>query len=230
MKNNERILYGIIITIAVFTTANFLGSKIQMAFAPFTFFNHTLMLIFSIGMIFGMKKHVPYNIAWPQWKKILKPILLGILAAIVVTVVMNILTKLSGGKVEAHIAFTKMSPLQIFIFVFFYASIAEEILFRGFLLNILKSSKTRGIKIFKRNISLPVLISAVAFGLAHLTLLTTGAGAFFILRIVIFTTLLGLIAGYYQEKHDNNAFAIIVHMAGNFMGVIGAILMSLNMQ
>jgi len=37
-----------------------------------------------------------------------------------------------------------------------------------------------------------------------------------------------MIAGYYQEKYDNNAFAIIVHMSGNLMGVIGALLMNVN--
>jgi hypothetical protein len=35
-----------------------------------------------------------------------------------------------------------------------------------------------------------------------------------------------LVAGYYQEKHNNNAYAILVHMAANFMGVIAAFLMS----
>jgi membrane protease YdiL (CAAX protease family) len=121
-----------------------------------------------------------------------------------------------------------MSPLQIFVFIFIYASIAEEVLFRGFLMNILKPVSIKGIKVFKRNLNFPVIISAVIFGLAHLILITTGAGGLFLLRIVVFTTILGLIAGYYQEKYNNNAYAIIVHMAGNIMGVIGALLMSLN--
>lgn len=38
----------------------------------------------------------------------------------------------------------------------------------------------------------------------------------------------GLIAGYYQEKYDNNAYAVIIHMAGNSIGVIGALLMNIN--
>ena len=72
----------------------------------------------------------------------------------------------------------KMSPLQVFIFVFIYASIAEEILFRGFLMNILKPLKIKGISILKRKISVPVIISAFAFGLGHLILITTGVGGF----------------------------------------------------
>ncbi len=200
----------------------------NIEFLPYTFATHTAMLILSVGLIYGLKKHVNYKIALPPFKKILKPVLFGILATIIVNIVMNVATNISGGKVEVHAALTKMSPLQVFLFVFIYASIAEELLFRGFLLNMLKPIKLKGIKIFKRNVSMPVLISAVAFGLAHLILITTGAGGLFILRIVVFTTILGIIAGYYQEKYDNNAFAIIVHMAGNLMGVIGALLMNIN--
>lgn len=71
---------------------------------------------------------------------------------------------------------------------------------------------------------MPVWVSAITFGLAHLILFATGASALFVFRIVVFTTLLGLVAGYYQEKHDNHAFAIIVHIAGNLMGLVAAIL------
>lgn len=230
MKNSERIIYGLIITIVVFAIATFSGSKIHLNidFIPSSFVTHSLMLILSIVLIFSLRKYLNYKIDVPALKKISKPILFGLLATIIVNISMTILTKVLGGKIEAHPLMMKMSPLQVFIFVFIYASIGEEILFRGFLMNFLKPLKTNGITILKRRISIPVIISAVAFGLAHLILITTGAGGFFLLRIVVFTTILGLIAGYYQEKYENNAFAIIVHMAGNFMGVIGALLMNLN--
>ncbi|MCK5170180.1 MAG: CPBP family intramembrane metalloprotease, partial [Bacteroidales bacterium] len=146
-----------------------------------------------------------------------------ILTAFAITVV----TKVAGGELEEHPAFSVMNPLQIFIFVFIFASIAEEVLFRGFLLNLLKPLNTKGITIFKRKISLPVILSAIAFGLSHLILIASGVGFLFLFKIVLFTTCLGLVAGYYQEKYDNNAYAIIVHMAGNSFGVVAAILMSL---
>jgi len=230
MKNNERIIYGIAFTIVIFVIATFSGSKLHLTidFFPSTFVTHSVMLTLSIVLIYSLRKYVNYKIAWPQFKKTLKPILIGLLATIIVNILFTALTKISGGQVEAHPALTKMTPLQIFVFVFIYASIAEEILFRGFLLNILKPLKSKGINIYKRHISIPVIISAFAFGLAHLILLTTGAGGLFIFRIVVFTTILGLIAGYYQEKYENNGFAIIVHMSGNLMGVIGALLMNLN--
>jgi membrane protease YdiL (CAAX protease family) len=228
---NERIIYGLIITIVVFVIATFTGSKLHMDidFIPYSFITHTLMLLLSIVMIYSFKKIVNYKISIPKFKGIFKPILFGLLATIFINISMTIITKILGGKVEIHPAFMKMSPLQIFFFVFIYASIAEEVLFRGFLMNILEPLKTKGINILKRKISVPVIISAFAFGLAHLILITAGVGGLFLLRIVVFTTILGLIAGYYQEKNDNNAYAIIVHMSGNLMGVIGALLMNLNL-
>jgi membrane protease YdiL (CAAX protease family) len=178
-------------------------------------------------LICGLNKHVKYNIAWPKFKKTLKPILFGFLAAVIVNAFMIALTKGLGGEVESHFAFDLMSPLQVFLFIFIYASVTEEVLFRGFLQNILKPLKDKGVKIFKRHISVPVIIGAIVFGLAHLILITSGANTFFIVRTLVFTFSLGLIAGYYQEKYDNNAYAIIVHMGGNFMGLIAALLMTL---
>ena len=230
MKNNERIIYGLIITIAVFAISTFTGRELHLDidFLPNSFVTHSLMLLLSIIAIYSFKKNVDYKISLPKFRKILKPILVGLIATIIVNVSMTIITKILGGKIEVHPAMMKMSPLQVFIFVFIYASIAEEILFRGFLMNILKPLKIKGISILKRKISVPVIISAFAFGLGHLILITTGVGGLFLLKIVVFTTILGIVAGYYQEKYDNNAFAIIVHMSGNLMGVIGALLMNLN--
>jgi len=231
MKNNERLLYGIIITIGVFLISTFVGSKLHLniEFIPYSFVTHSLMLLFSIVFIYGLRKQVDYKISLPRFKETLKPVLFGILTAIIINVFMGMITKILGGRIEAHPALIKMSPFQIFIFVFIYASIAEEILFRGFLMNILKPLQMKGIRIFRRHISIPVIISAVAFGLGHLILITTGVSGLFLLRIVIFTTVLGLLAGYYQEKYTNNAFAIIVHMSGNLLGVIGALLMNSNL-
>ena len=52
----------------------------------------------------------------------------------------------------------------------------------------------------------------------------SGVGTLFIIRILIFTFALGLVAGYYQEKHDNHIFAIFVHMAGNLMGLVSIVI------
>ncbi len=230
MRNKERIIFGTVITITIFILSIFLGRKLHLnvEFIPSSFVTHSSMLIFSISLIYAFKRYVNYKIKMPQFKRLLKPILFGFLSSIVVNIFMITMTRILGAKVENHIIFNKMSPFQFFLFVFIYASISEELLFRGFLLNILKPFNTKGLKIFKRKVSLPVMFSAVLFGLVHLLLIRTGASGFFLLRIVVFATIIGLIAGYYQEKYDNNAFAIIVHMSANLMGVIATLLMNIN--
>lgn len=218
---------GLLITFIIFAAATVAGRNITLGnnFIPSSFFIHTVMLIFSVGAIAILRKYVPFRIAWPRFKTIWKPILFGFLTTVIVNITLNVFTMAAGFKPEAHPLLTASTPLQTFLFIFIYASIAEEILMRGFLQNFLHPLKARGIHLFKHTISLPVIIGAVAFGLIHLILFTTGVGTLFVVRTVIFTTILGLFAGYYQEKHNNHAYAIIVHMAGNLMGVFGALLM-----
>ena len=119
-----------------------------------------------------------------------------------------------------------LSPLQLLLFVLIYASVAEELLFRGFLLNMLEPLIARGFRLFRIKISVPVIISAVLFGLAHFVLLKTGANIASVFSIVLGATVVGLIAGYFQEKYENNTLlGMVVHVTFNAMGAFGLLLM-----
>ena len=227
MKKNQ-VIYGLLITTAVFVLSAFVGNLIDLnhPFVLNSVVTHTTMVLLSIVMIYAFKQQVNYKIAIPKLRTIFKPILFGLLATVVVNVSMAAITGGLDGNQEVHPVIAKASPIQVFLFIFIYASIAEELLFRGFLMNILQPLKSKGVTILRRTISLPVIISAVAFGLAHLILITAGASSLLILRVVVFTTVLGMVAGYYQEKYDNNIYAIIVHMAGNWFGFVAAVMMS----
>ena len=102
------------------------------------------MLILSILVIILLGPQVNYVIKWPSLRKTLMPILLGIVVSIAINIILTVITNAIGGKVEAHPVLAKISPLQTFLFVFIYASIAEEMLFRGFLQNSLKPSQAKG--------------------------------------------------------------------------------------
>lgn len=92
---------------------------------------------------------------------------------------LSLLANLIGvSRGEVHPAI-KLNPVQFLLFVVIAASIAEELLFRGFLLNLLAPLKQRGIKILNRKISLSVMISALLFGLAHLSLASFGYSPYF---------------------------------------------------
>ena len=231
MKTKKTIIYGVIILIVIFLTAILIGSKIDLKinFIPKSFIQHFIMILLSGIAIWIMNKELNFYIALPRLRKLIKPFCIGVLITFIVNIPMNIIAVLVNGKVTAHPFLTQNSALQTFLFVFILASIAEEILFRGFFQNSLKSLGKKGITIFKHRFSFPVLISAIAFGLAHLVLISTGVDYLFLIRIVLFTFILGIAAGYYQEKYENNtSYAIIVHMGGNLLGILSALLM--NMQ
>jgi len=228
MKNIERTLYGLIVTIVIYAIATTMGSQLNLKndFIPNSFIVHTSMLLLSAFAIYFMRKHMTYQLALPKFKKIFRPILFGVLTTILVNFFMNFATLLMGAEKESLSILSESSPLQILVFIFFYASVCEELLFRGFLMNFLKPLEMRGFKIFKRRLSLPVIISAVLFGLGHIIIVATGAGFSLVLRTVVFTTVLGLVAGYYQEKYENNAYAIIVHMSANSLVVISVLVLN----
>jgi membrane protease YdiL (CAAX protease family) len=221
---------GIILTALVYFVSIFIGHHwhLSSSIVEDSVLNHGTMLILSIVLIIIFKKQVKYRIAVPKLGEIFKPILIGLLCAIVINVIMNIISVIVTGTVESHPLMQHTTVLKNFLSVFILASIAEEFLFRGFFQNYLKPLGAFGLKVFKRRISLPVLISALAFSAAHLVLIASGVGALFIVRVLIFTFVLGLIAGYYHEKHDNHIFAILVHMSGNLMGLVSVILMTMS--
>lgn len=228
MKNSERITYGLVLTTLIFLTATFGGSKIHLGigFIPGFVVTLTIELLLSAAAIYFLRNYFSYSISVPGFKTLIKPFMYGIILTVLVNLLISGATKIMGGNLEEHPTLSKMNVLQVLIFIFIYASIAEEILFRGFLMNLLKPLEVNGITFFKRKISFPVIVSALAFGAAHLVLISTGVSIFFLFRIVVFTICLGLLAGYYQEKYNNNFYAIIVHMAGNTLAVIGALSVS----
>ena len=221
---------GLILTAVVYFVSIFMGHHWQLnsSIVEDSVLNHGTMLVLSILLILTFKKQVNYRIAMPKVNQILKPILFGILCAVVINVVMNIISVIVTGSIQTHPLMKNTTFLKNFLSVFILASIGEEFLFRGFFQNYLKPLGARGFKIFKRRISLPVLISALTFSAAHLVLLASGVDTMFIIRVLVFTFVLGLIAGYYQEKHDNHIFAIFVHMAGNLMGLVSVIMMTMS--
>jgi len=61
--------------------------------------------------------------------------------------------------------------------------------------------------------------------MAHLLIITTGADLSFVFRILFFTTIVGIMNGYLQEKHENNTLVpIIAHITINSLGFIISLL------
>jgi membrane protease YdiL (CAAX protease family) len=105
--------------------------------------------------------------------------------------------------------------------VWILASVAEEILVRGYVQSYLAPLMDRGFTVFRLRISLPVILSAVFFAAMHLILLTTGTSLLTTHIIVVFAFFLGLIAAYQRERTGSILPAITAHVSFNMGGVIG---------
>jgi membrane protease YdiL (CAAX protease family) len=114
----------------------------------------------------------------------------------------------------------KFSILQIIIFIWFYASICEELLTRGLIQGFLAPVVKYGFTIGKFRISVPIIVAALFFGFMHMGLLTLGASKLTVFVAVLSAIILGVIGGYYREKTESIIPAMIVHMLFNIWGTI----------
>ena len=228
MQSKQNTFLGILITIIISAIAMLVGRYIfsEPTTSSITIFKLSVELILSIIAIYLLKPN--FNIKLPKLKPAIKVFFTGFGVTILTMILLNVLEMLITGEKptgKGHPALNRMTITQVFFFVFIGASIAEEMVFRGFLLNMISSLKKYKLHLFKKQIGLHIIISALMFGAAHLILLKNGADLTFTLRIVVLTTIVGVFAGYFQEKYNNTSYAILTHMGANLTGVIGMIVM-----
>jgi len=89
---------------------------------------------------------------------------------------------------------------------------------RGFIQGSLSFWQSRGISIRSVRLSLPVIISALFFGLSHLALLTMGTDVRFVILVVAFAMVVGFLTAYYREKTGSLIPAILIHIVANMGG------------
>ncbi len=220
----KRIVFGIIIFAVVLIPAKLISRLSFITppdWLPRSELIQILILIFSLILIsvFSRGNWRNYGFKTISVKSVFRPILTVIVTLIVLQVIFAVNMKLTGAKAE-HPGTAGMSLFQLFIYVFIFASIAEEIFFRSLIQTILAPLKIIHLTIFKIKLSLPVIMSAFLFAFAHLGLLLAGAGVIFTMNIVLMAFILGLIAGYYREKTGSIIPAIAAHMTFNFIGGI----------
>ena len=230
MKTNTRTSLGIVATIVIYAVSVVIPRFIKIPFdaIPPTFLTHTSMLLLSCTLIwyFHSKRMIKFILAGISPKVFFRIIATSVVAFIAVNVLSVVVFKIFHISVQEKAnPFLNFTLFQYFAFVFIFASIAEEFLFRGFLLNMIEPLKNRGISLLKVRLTAPVMISGVLFGMAHFILLTSTASIPFVFRIVFLTTTIGIIAGYFQEKYENNTLvAIVIHMTVNALGMIGLLI------
>jgi membrane protease YdiL (CAAX protease family) len=109
---------------------------------------------------------------------------------------------------------------QQILFIWVFASVAEETLTRGLIQGFLAPLSNRGINLAGRRLSVPVLTGALFFAAMHLLLFTMGIPAATVLLIVFFAFLLGIVAGHYRETTGSLAPAVLAHATANAAGAL----------
>lgn len=154
-----------------------------------------------------------------------------LLKIIVISYIVSILTQFLSGL--TMLIFERpanqnptISNTYIYIInILIVASLAEELLFRGFLLNMLQSLREKSVKIFRLHLSYSAILSGFVFGAIHLIYLIYKEHLALIVLMSISASIMGTLAGYFQEKYENNTLAAIVTtISSNFVSVVGILI------
>jgi len=183
-------------------------------FAEIPFLTHSGMLVLSTLIIWFLAKGKlsDYGFKKPINADTVRIVMLAVCIGIIVALFRSFLAGGWGGSAEDSFS------IQIIIGIWIYASIAEEILTRGLIQGHLKPLAGKGLTVSDARISVPVFIGALFFALMHFAMVTLGIDIVSVIATVISAFIVGIMAGYYCEKNESLAPAILIHMLFNIAG------------
>jgi membrane protease YdiL (CAAX protease family) len=175
------------------------------------FITHSFMWLLSVLIIMLLTKGKMAEYGFTKGSfRLTGKIFLWVIPMAILSVIGFMATR-SGAQVKPGLG---LSHLQDIVFIWIYASIAEEIFTRGLLQSFLSPLITFGINLSKKvRLSLPVLFSGLYFGLMHIVAIDKMGPP-----VILLATLLGIVAGYYREKTESLIPAIIIHALFNIGG------------
>jgi membrane protease YdiL (CAAX protease family) len=177
------------------------------------FTTHTFMWILSVLIALTLTRGKLKDYGFTKGKfQLTGRIFLWVIPTAILSVVGFIVSRSDQDVKESFGLFC----LQDIIFVWIYASITEEIFTRGLLQSFLSPLTRYGINLSKKlRLSLPVLFSGLFFGMMHMVAIDKMGPP-----VIVFTSALGIIAGYYREKTESLIPAIIIHALFNIGGML----------
>lgn len=178
------------------------------------FISFAVSLLISILIITGLSKGKISTYGFRKAKDV------RLMRIAIISLGIGIIATLAGTilRLEGPAFLEGYSFIQVVVSIWVYASIYEEVVARGLLQSFLGPLTKYGFTITGWRISLPVLVSALFFALSHMALLTMGADAYYVIYIVIFAFIVGLMAAYFREKSESLMPAIVIHMLANIGG------------
>lgn len=173
----------------------------------------TLCMAMLLIAVVGKKQFSEFGFKLPEDLKVWKAVLTGFVAG----TLLYVLAELSN----IELAFMGQSPLvYIILLSWIGAPIQEEVIFRGLFQGFLAVRIKSSVTIWKWKLTIPALIGAIAFSLAHLALVTVESilgGIFF---VIISAFILGIIAGNFRAATGSLISPIIIHALFNVTGTL----------
>jgi membrane protease YdiL (CAAX protease family) len=233
MKNTVRLVLGIImggciyyLSLYVIPSFGLLKGLMRLSWISKGDITQISLLVLSLILIGLLSKgNLPtFGFSPAKVKQLVRPVLVSIPVPFLMIVVTMIMIIITGTIPKGEHPAAKYGLIKTIISIWLIASTCEEIFYRGLILGFLAPLKEYGFKLFGSHISVPVIVSAIGFGLGHLCLLNQ-VGSTIVVGIVVSATLLGFIAGYFREKTGSLVPAIAAHMTFNIVGfAIGSLL------
>jgi membrane protease YdiL (CAAX protease family) len=190
--------------------------------------SQVVFLLLSIILIFVLpgKDRSVYGLRGVRFGQLIKPVTLAVGVCLLFFIFTAVVMLITGppGEGPGRSALNK-GLLNFIVTVVILASVCEELFLRGLIQGLLAPLKEHGFTVSKVYLSWSVTICALLFGFGHLCLLGN-MDPRLVVSIVISSTVLGFLAGYFREKTGSLAPAIAVHMTFNIVsGVIPRLLM-----
>jgi membrane protease YdiL (CAAX protease family) len=117
--------------------------------------------------------------------------------------------------------------LGVVIWIWLYSSLTEEVFARGWFQGALSPWDGTTVRVFGRQVALPVVASALLFGAMHLALIGRGADAWTTVIIVVFTTSLGWVTAECRYRSGSLVPAILTHVCFNVGGFLAAVILAI---
>ncbi len=186
----------------------------------------TVLLLSSLLLMrfLGRRPLRDYGFRSTGWRQLLAPVGAAVGIALAGLVLFSVLTMLAGASGPGpgmHPA-ARQGFVHTVLTVWIYASLCEEMLYRGWLQTCL--SPWRGER-GGTALSPAVLIPALIFSLGHLCLLGS-IGTLMLVSILLMTFAIGWVAGYHRAKTQSLLPAFLAHLTANVVGSGVPLLMS----
>ena len=225
MNLRRSVPMGVLLSVLIFAGtfgAKGLGTLVARHFGTNTHLARSIAAYTAMGLLsiafmacFGQSQWRAFGFQKPKapW---LKFAAYGLLLGAATTLVV----RLGHGRGMEN-AMKGIGPIQMILLIT-GGSAMEEIFMRGWLQGFLDPLREHRVGFKQMRCSVPVLTAALAFGAMHLTLAFAGVDLWSLFCLLGFTTTVGLLAGLARERTSSLGPPIVVHLAGNLGGILGA--------